>query len=365
MSSLHSDHSFSSHTLSQIGWDTTLDDQFTGHSAQGLIPGRVSRVDRGRCDVYTTLGVLHATIPATGLELPESGVVTGDWVAIEFGATAGVRAVLPRRTALYRASADRTSRRQALVANVDTVIVAAALSGALRPSKIERYLALAWDGGATPVVVLTKSDIADAHPESAVADLTAAMPGADVLAVSAYTGDGLDDLRERLGGSTVILGPSGVGKSTLVNALVGQQWMDTGAVRASDDKGRHTTVTRELIPISGGGVLIDTPGLRGIGLHDAGDGIGQVYADIEALATHCRFDDCGHHSEPGCAVQEAITNGDVDADRLGRYEKMLRESRWAANRGNAREERKQRETWKAMTRQQRGAYRFREINGLA
>ncbi|QHN19772.1 ribosome small subunit-dependent GTPase A [Gordonia amarae] len=328
------------------------------------MPGRVSRVDRGRCDVHTTVGVLHATVPANVLDLPESGVVTGDWVAIEFGATATVRAVLPRRTALYRASADRTSRRQALVANVDTVIVAAALTGALRPSKIERYLALAWDGGTTPVVVLTKSDIADGHPESAVADLAAAMPGADVLAVSAYTGDGLDELRERLGGSTVILGPSGVGKSTLVNALVGEQRMDTGAVRAGDDKGRHTTVTRELIPIDGGGVLIDTPGLRGIGLHDADDGIGQVYADIEALAAQCRFDDCEHHSEPGCAVQEAIANGTVDAGRLGRYEKMLRESRWAAARGNAREERRQRETWKAITRQQRGAYRFRENNGL-
>jgi len=136
------------------------------------------------------------------------------------------------------------------------------------------------------------------------------------------------------------------------------------AVRAGDDKGRHTTVTRELIPIDGGGVLIDTPGLRGIGLHDADDGIGQVYADIEALAAQCRFDDCEHHSEPGCAVQEAIANGTVDAGRLGRYEKMLRESRWAAARGNAREERRQRETWKAITRQQRGAYRFRENNGL-
>lgn len=364
MLSHHSDHSSFLDALGHIGWDAALDQQFADRAAQGLIPGRVSRVDRGRCEVHTTFGVLSAGHPGAGHDNPESVVVTGDWVAVEFGGTVTVRAVLPRRTALYRASADRTSRRQALVANIDTVIVAAALTSTPRPAKLERLMALAWDGGATPIVVLTKSDLSDGPPASAVADLEAVTPGAEVLAVSAYTGAGLDDLRERLGGSTVVLGPSGVGKSTLVNALIGQQRMDTGAVRASDDKGRHTTVTRELIPIDGGGVLIDTPGLRGIGLHDADEGIAQVYADIEALAAQCRFGDCGHHGEPGCAVQEAISEGAVDAARLGRYEKMLRESRWAANRGNAREERKQRDAWKAVTRQQRVAYRFRDNNGL-
>ncbi len=353
--------------LTLLGWDADRADLFADAAAGGLIPGRVARVDRGRCDVLTTVGPLRAAI--TGIAVrsalahdPESGVVTGDWVALRLGGTAEVVSVLPRRGALYRAAADRTSRRQALAVNVDTVVVAAALTGRLRPAKVERLMVLAWDAGATPLVVLTKADLCDSDPQAAAAGLAAVLPGVEVVAVSARTGGGLDEVRKRLRGSTVVLGPSGVGKSTLVNAILGADRMATGGVRTVDDKGRHTTTTRELIPIPGGGVLIDTPGLRGIGLQDADQGIERVFADIEEMASSCRFADCGHRGEPGCAVRAAIDEGGLDADRLDRYEKMARESRWAANRGDARAARRQRDEWKAITKEQRATYRFRGRN---
>ncbi len=345
--------------LSTLGWDAFRDAGFADYAAAGLIPARVSRVDRGRCDVHTSLGLFRAATPAVVSE--EGGVVTGDWAALRLDGTPQLVAVLPRRGAIYRASSDRTSRRQALVANVDTVVVATALTAKLRPSKVERLMALAWDEGATPVVLLTKADLFDGDPAVAAADFAAQVPGVEVLQVSSITGDGLDALREQLRGTTVVLGASGVGKSTLVNAIVGADRMDTGAVRSADDKGRHTTVNRELIPFPGG-VLIDTPGLRGIGLQDADEGIERVYADIEALAAQCRFADCQHRSEPGCVVRAAIDDDELDADRLDRYERMLRESQWAASRGNARAERERQEQWKTVTRQQRAKYQLRERN---
>ncbi|GAB11554.1 putative ribosome biogenesis GTPase RsgA [Gordonia araii NBRC 100433] len=349
--------------LPSIGWDAQRAAEFTDDAARGLIPGRVSRVDRGRCSVLTPIGPLRAATTALPRADAETAVVTGDWVALRLDGTAEVESVLPRRGAIYRASADRTSRRQPLVANVDTVVVAAALTGRLRPSKVERLMALAWDAGATPLVVLTKSDLFDGDPRAAADELAGSMPGAEVIVISSLTGAGLDGIRSRLRGTTVVLGASGVGKSTLVNVLVGDERMDTGDVRTADDKGRHTTVTRELIPIPGGGVLIDTPGLRGIGLQDADDGIEKVYADIDELAASCRFADCGHRSEPGCAVRAAIDDGELGADRLARYERLLRESRWAASRGDAREECRRRDEWKAITKQQRADYRLRERNG--
>ena len=220
-------------------------------------------------------------------------------------------------------------------------------------------MALAWDEGATPVVLLTKADLFDGDPAVAAADFAAQVPGVEVLQVSSITGDGLDALREQLRGTTVVLGASGVGKSTLVNAIVGADRMDTGAVRSADDKGRHTTVTRELIPFPGG-VLIDTP---------CGDRVAgrrrRHRARVRrhrALAAQCRFADCQHRSEPGCVVRAAIDDDELDADRLDRYERMLRESQWAASRGNARAERERQEQWKTVTRQQRAKYQLRERN---
>ena len=215
-----------------------------------------------------------------------------------------LQAVLRRRTALVRSSASRTSRGQLLAANVDTVVVTVSLAAPLKHARIERMLALAWESGAQPVVALTKAD-ACADVERLAAEVAETAPGAEVLVTSVVTGQGLDALAAVLNGTIVLLGPSGAGKSSLGNHLLGEERLTTGAVREQDGKGRHTTAWRELLPLPGGGVLLDTPGLRAVGLQDAQDGLEQTFAEIEQLARECRFGDCAHAGEPGCAVLAA------------------------------------------------------------
>lgn len=345
--------------LSALGWDDDLAGLFTEHAAHGLLPARVTRVDRGRCDTLTAAGPIRADSTQVTTPDPEHTVCTGDWAVLEPGPEPRLVALLPRRGVIARASADRTSRRQVLAANVDTVGVVASLAAPIKPGRIERLLVLAWDAGTTPVIVLTKADVTESDPQAMAAEVSAVAPGADVVTVSAHTGAGIDELAGRLRGTTVLLGPSGAGKSSLTNALLGDDRMDTNDVRATDGKGRHTTVHRELFPLPGGGVLIDTPGLRGIGLHDVGDGIEHVFGDIEALAQECGFRDCAHRSEPRCAVQDAVADGLLDPDRVNRYRRMLRESEWAASRGDARQASKRTATDKAITRDIKALYRFR------
>ncbi|MFT4125392.1 MAG: ribosome small subunit-dependent GTPase A [Gordonia sp. (in: high G+C Gram-positive bacteria)] len=345
--------------LIRLGWSDQRTEQFSPYTSAGAAPARVARADRGRCDVLTGTGTAQVGDD-------RFDVVTGDWIAFRHNPfdpanSCHVMAVLPRHGVLTRASSDRSSAVQVLATNVDTVLVVATLTGKLRTSRSERLLALAWDAGATPIVVLTKADaVADAA--AITREVTAQLPGVEVIAVSARTGAGIARLRERLSGTAVLLGPSGVGKSTLTNALVGAERMITGAVRAADGKGRHTTVTRELFPVPGGGVLIDTPGLRGIGLQDVDDGIEAVFTDVVALTEKCRFRDCAHDSEPDCAVTGAIEAGDLDAARLDRYRRMLRESRWAAARSNSRQARARKADRRTSAREQRANYRFRNRN---
>lgn len=343
----------SEHTLAQLGWDGYFHELFP--TGPGLLPGRVARVDRGACDVLTEGGPVRAR--STGL-----APAVGDWAAVRPGPEPELAQLLPRRTAIARAAADGTSRRQVLAANVDTVAVVASLAAPPRPGRVERLLALAWDGGARPVVVLTKSDLAE-DVAAALAWARRAAPGADVLATSATTGEGLDALAAAVTGTCVLLGPSGAGKSSLANALAGSSALGTAPVRASDGKGRHTTVHRQLLPLPAGGVLIDTPGLRGIGLSDAVEGIARVFEDVEELAGRCRFTDCAHGGEPGCAVADALAAGDLDPARVDRYRRARRESAWQGARADTREalERKRRD--KGMARAIRQTYRFREQGG--
>ncbi|MDT0264886.1 ribosome small subunit-dependent GTPase A [Streptomyces sp. DSM 44915] len=339
--------------LDDHGWDADWAAAFAEHVADGLTPARVVRVDRGRCEVVTGRGPVHADSTAT------PGACTGDWVALRDGAEPRLAALLPRRTAIVRASAARDSHGQVLAANVDTVVLAVSAAGALDAGRLERLLALAWESGARPVVALTKIDQA-ADPGASLSEAAALAPGADVVATSALTGEGLDALTAALTGTVVLLGTSGTGKSTLGNALLGEPVLATGAVRASDGKGRHTTVRRELLPLPHGGVLIDTPGLRGVGLFDAAEGLEQVFAEIEELAADCRFTDCAHQAEPGCAVLAAIEAGTLPARRLASYRKLLRESAWAAARTDARVRAERTDRLKAITRHQRATYRFRD-----
>ncbi|MFG2551428.1 ribosome small subunit-dependent GTPase A [Streptomyces sp. NPDC048581] len=336
--------------LAPYGWDSAWADAFTPYDAEGLLPGRVVRVDRGQCDVVTADGVVRADTAFVTPNDPLRVVCTGDWVAVEpAGNPRYVREYLPRRTAFVRSTSSKRSEGQILAANVDHAIVAVSLAVELDLGRIERFLALAWESGAQPVVVLTKADLVpDAVTLShLVQDVETTAPGVPVLAVSAVDGDGLDVLVALVsGGTSVLLGQSGAGKSTLANALLGEDVMEVQAARDVDGKGRHTTTTRNLLALPGGGVLIDTPGLRGVGLWDAGTGVGQVFSEIEELAERCRFLDCAHEAEPGCAVLAAIDAGELPQRRLESYRKLLRENQRIVAKTDARVRAELRRDWK-------------------
>ncbi|MGH3392100.1 MAG: ribosome small subunit-dependent GTPase A [Actinomadura sp.] len=327
-----------SQALSAYGWDEDLEHAFTPYRETGLIPARIATVDRGLCDAITGDGPVRADTTDVASPDPMQGPCTGDWAAVRPGRPPAVAALLPRRTAIVRASVSRDSHGQVLAANVDTVAITIALTARFAPGRIERFTALAWESGARPVIVLTKADLLPDPAEAAslTARAAQAAPGVDVAACSATTGDGIGEAAALLTGTVVLIGPSGAGKSTLGNALLGDDLLATGAVRAADGRGRHTTVRRELLPLPGGGVLIDTPGLRGIGLFDASEGLRQTFADIEELAAGCRFADCAHQSEPGCAVLAALADGTLPQRRMDSYRKLLRENEWAASREDAR-----------------------------
>ncbi|MEU9387202.1 ribosome small subunit-dependent GTPase A [Streptomyces sp. NPDC048279] len=336
--------------LAPYGWDETWAKEFAPYAAEGLLAGRVVRVDRGQCDIVTAGGPLRADTAFVTPHDPLRVVCTGDWVAVEPGGNPRyVRAYLPRRTAFVRSTSSKRSEGQILAANVDHAIVAVSLAVELDLGRIERFLALAWESGAQPVVVLTKADLVPDPVTLAhlVQDVETSAPGVPVLTVSALAGDGLDLLVSLVrSGTSVLLGQSGAGKSTLANALVGEDVMDVQAARDVDGKGRHTTTTRNLLALPAGGVLIDTPGLRGVGLFDAGAGVGQVFSEIEELAQRCRFADCGHESEPGCAVRHAVETGELPVRRLESYRKLMRENQWIVAKTDARLRSEIKKDWK-------------------
>ncbi|MDN3355166.1 ribosome small subunit-dependent GTPase A [Actinomadura sp. DC4] len=320
----------SSPSLSSLGWDDSWAEAFAPYD--GMVPGRVARVDRGRCDVLTR----HGEVQAAWRGDPPCA---GDWVALRGGR---VGAILPRRTSFVRGGVARQSRgglsgdsqSQVLAANVDVAFIVEPAVPDASQGRIERLLALAWQSGATPYVVITKADLANDLPYLIEA-VKAAAPGVDVHAVSAMTGDGLDAVRALATGTSVLLGPSGAGKSTLVNALAGQQVMRTQEIRASDGRGRHTTTHRELVAVPGG-LIIDTPGVRRVGLYDVDEGLAQAFSDVEDLAAECRFSDCAHETEPGCAVLLAVESGDLPERRLTGWRRLRREAEWIASRTDAR-----------------------------
>lgn len=279
---------------------------------------------------------------------------TGDWVGLDSEGT--VRQLLPRRSAIVRSSVSGRSVAQVLAANVDTVLICTAADGDVDLGRIERMLALAWESNAQPIVVLTKADAAEDIPLDVV---RAVAPGATVLAVSAAAEVGLDVLTALLDGTVALIGPSGAGKSTLANALLGEEVFATNAVRAVDGKGRHTTVHRELRALPGGGTLIDTPGLRGIGLYDATEGISKTFSDVESLTADCRFADCAHESEPGCAVLAAIDNGTLPERRLTSYRKLAKENEYQAAKTDRRLAADREKVSRDITKFQRRHYRAR------
>jgi ribosome biogenesis GTPase len=325
--------------LAAIGWDAGFAAAYARIERSDHQPARVSRVDRGICCLLSATGASRASLGgallAQAARDPLGLPCTGDWVAVRSwpDQRATVEVVLARRTRILRASAGREAAGQVLAANLDFVAVVEPLDPAPDAGRIERLLALAWASGAQPLLVLTKADRLR-HPERVADQIGALAPGIPVITVSARLGTGLSELRPMAGpGRTLgLLGPSGAGKSSLVNALAGATMMDTQATRRVDGRGRHTTSYRALIPLPGGGAVLDTPGLRSVGLLDAADGVDLAFDDIDRLAAACRFGNCRHDAEPGCAVRGALANGDLSARRLESWRQLRRESAWETRR---------------------------------
>lgn len=323
--------------LERIGCSPRWQALFAPHVAGGLTPARVIRCDRGSVLIATPGGILRARLSGRlqkAAKGPADLPVVGDWVAVRMSGDSAdplIEVVLERASAITRGDPGKTSNVQVLVANIDVVFVVQPIAGAPNLRRIERELSVAWESGALPVVLLTKADLSD-DPEGARAAVEAIAPGADVHALNALAGEGVEPLLAYVSGhrTAVLIGPSGAGKSTLVNALLGERRQATREVRLSDGRGRHATVARELIELPGGGVLIDTPGLRELGLTGSEAGIAAAFPEIELAAQACRFRDCAHGDEPDCAVRAAVESGALSAERLASYHKLVREAQLAA-----------------------------------
>jgi ribosome biogenesis GTPase len=310
-----------------LGWDSYFDEKFKQLSADTAIPARVIADHGAEYLVHDGKETKRATAKRV-----DPGV--GDWVALNDHSITGL---VERRTVFTRKQAGQETNEQILAANVDIAFVVAA-STDVNPRRIERYLTIAWQSGASPIVLLTKADLA-------MQQLTVATP---VIVTSSVSGEGIDEIENLLrpARTAVLLGPSGVGKSTLINRILGTELMRTREVHRSSGEGRHMTSHRQLVQLPQGGMIIDTPGLREAQLWEGEDALGSVFQDIEDLARSCRFNDCAHQTEPGCAVKGAIANGSLDAGRLQSYRKLQRELRAVAAKSDARIRNEIRKKWK-------------------
>lgn len=302
--------------LAALGWAPYAASALEALGDESLVPARVAAADRGRFELLGADGPLSAELTGRLFHAAAPGdlPVVGDWVAVE-PEPPTIHHVLERRTVLRRAMP--TGALQVLAANVDVVLVVSSLNRDLDARRLEQFVAVAADGGAQPVVVLTKADLL-ADPSAALARVRPVTRGVPLVVVSAQRGEGLGELDPWLvpGSTAALLGASGVGKSTLVNALLGEERQATAPIRSSDDQGRHTTVRRELVMLGSGALLLDAPGLRLPQLWQPEQGLAAAFADLDAIAEDCRFADCAHRTEPGCAVRAAIDAGELDPGRL-------------------------------------------------
>jgi ribosome biogenesis GTPase / thiamine phosphate phosphatase len=324
-------------SLESWGWDAQWAAIFTALADEHRAPGRVTGQDRHRWSVQTAAGGTQARIARSSGD--PVNPVAGDWVVVEPGPSASdplsIVAVLPRRTVMSRGAAGASSAEQVLAANVDVVWIVHGLDLPPNLRRLERYLTAAWESGGTPEVVLTKADLAP-NPSDRLAEVETVCMGAPVHVVSSCDPARLSVLKATLrpGRTYALLGPSGAGKSTLINALADRSLTQTGEVREFDRKGRHTTTRRELFKVAGGALLMDTPGLREFKVWSAEDGLAHTFPEIDEMAASCRFRDCQHDSEPGCAVLAAADNGEIDRARLDSYRKLRLEAAYLERRGD-------------------------------
>lgn len=340
-----------------LGWDAGWAGAFTPFIDDRRRPARVVAAHRGAWVIALADGDRDAVLAgrlrydAVG---PADLPVVGDWVAAEADGAAGpavISAVLPRRSAFGRNKLDgQIAAEQLLASNVDVALIVTGLDGDFNLRRLERYLAVVWSGGATPVILLNKADAAS-DPDGARFAAEAIAPGVEVRLISALERVGIPELaRDHLapGRTAVVLGSSGAGKSTLLNALLGEERAKTGAVRSDDAKGRHTTTHRELHRLPGGGLLIDTPGIRSLGVSGADEGLAPAFSDVTDLAADCRFADCRHQGEPGCAVLAAVSDGRLSSDRLESHRKLEREAAHVARQSDRLLREADRRKWKAI-----------------
>jgi len=340
--------------LQDLGWDAFFADAFGPYAADNLIPARVSARHHGPCELFTEQGPMGG-IPAGKLSEEELPAV-GDWVAarpVDGERKAVIEAVLPRRTSFSRKEAFQRTVEQVVAANIDTVFVVTAFGFDLNPRRLERYLTSAWDSGSTPVVVINKSDTVD-DPFTQLLEIEPVTLGVSVHAVSAVSGEGLEELDTYLqpGQTIALLGSSGVGKSTLVNRFAGREVLVT-ADTSSGGRGRHTTTHRELVPLPSGGVLLDTPGMRELQLWADEEVLDTTFSEISELASQCKFSDCAHSTEPGCAIRRALNDGTLSHERWTSYCKLQREMRALAIRKDARLRSEQRKKWAKFSKSRR------------
>jgi ribosome biogenesis GTPase len=318
--------------LEELGWTDARAQQFVAHESGGLVPARVAVEHRSKYRVLTAMGEAEAVLSGKLRHQSEDRAQwpsVGDWVALLLpvqGSVGSIETVLPRTSVFTRKAAGRGHHEQVVAANADIVFLLTSANAEFNARRLERYLTLAWESGATPVIVITKADRGDDVAAIARAAGEVA-PGIEVLVTSAKSGLGIEAVRAHLTGhrTGALLGSSGVGKSTLINALLDEERLATAAIRESDARGRHTTTWRELVLLPGGGILIDTPGMRELQLTDAGHGLLSAFDDIEELATGCGFGNCRHLEEPGCAVTAAVADGRLDPARYESYHKLARE----------------------------------------